>query len=277
MSGLRLNLASAPAFDLDCSNLLPEHLLGQSLDEVKRLRLAQGKRQVALGDLFEVSADDSEKLSFANVSPVLRRLGHGMRGGEIHILGNAGDEVGVGMRSGRIVVKGSAGDFIGSGMRGGHIQISGNCGDFVGGSLPHESLGMRDGIISVGGNVGARAGHRMRRGLLIVNGAAGDYCASNMVAGSIVLLAAVGQGLGTGMRRGTILLRELPQELAATFNDCGEYSLAFLALMLNAVRVADSKAYRKLKNTTQVRRLVGDHGAGGQGEILIANLATTGT
>ncbi len=269
MNGLTLTLLQASGFDIDASALLPEALCGREADEIRSIRLAQGRRQVALGDLFDVAPRDDGKIGIENASPRLRHLGRNMSGGHLNITGAAGDGVGAGMRAGAITVDGTAGNFVGSGMRNGLIEISGDAGDFLGGALPDESLGLRNGVIRVGGSVGARAGERMRRGLLIVNGDAGAGCGTGMIAGTIVVTGQCADGIGIGMRRGTIVLTRAPASIPVTFNPCGTYTLAILELLRRYVATFDPRAARKLGRDKNVRRYAGDRGANGQGELLI--------
>lgn len=269
MSGLTLKLMEASGLDLDASDLLPDRLLGLTTDDVRALRVAQGKRQLAIGDLFAVSASDDEVLRIENATPRLLNLGRNMAGGQLHITGTAGDGVGAAMRGGAIAVDGDAGDFVGSGMRNGRIDISGDAGDFVAGALPDASLGLRNGVVRIGGNVGTRAGDRMRRGLLIINGDAGEYCGSGMIAGTIVITGRCAAGIGLGMRRGTLLLTQEPAKIPVTFNPCGTYSLAILELLRRYVATFDRRVARKIGRGASVRRYAGDRGADGQGELLI--------
>jgi len=269
MSGLVLRLATEPQFDLDLSAIIPERIGKATLDAVKRMRLAQGKRRLALGDLFEVDGTPGATITFRGATAKLRRIGCGMTSGSVLVSGNAGDELGSGMTGGNIRVRGNAGDYVGSGMRGGTIEISGSAGNFTGGALPHRALGMRDGIICVGRNTGERTGDRMRRGLLVINGDSGRYCGSNMIAGTIIVTGHTAAGVGLGMRRGSIVLLQEPGEMPATFNDCGIYSLTILALLLRYVGSVNRRAYSRLRSMQRVRRFAGDIGCNGQGELLV--------
>lgn len=270
MSGLTLRLADDPAFGLDLSEVLPEKLSGASIDRIRRSRLAHGKRRVSLGDWFEVDGSPGDTLVIEGATSKLRRIGRAMTSGSISVTGNVGDELGAAMTGGTISVRGSAADYAGAGLRGGTITISGNAGDFTGGALPNVGTGMREGVIRVGKNTGERAGDRMRRGLLIVNGAAGGYCGSNMIAGTIVVTGPAGRGIGLGMRRGTIVLLQEPEAIPATFNDCGSYTLAIMALLSRHVATFDRRAAARIRAFSRVRRLAGDVGCGGQGELLVA-------
>jgi formylmethanofuran dehydrogenase subunit C len=270
MSELVLQLAAEPDFDLDLSDLLPERIAGASLDAIKRTRLLHGKRRVALGDLFEVDGTPGDTIAFRGATARLRRIGHGMTAGTILVAGHAGDELGAGMTGGNIRVQGGANDYVGSGMRGGIIEISGRSGNFTGGALPSSALGMRDGVICVGRGSGERAGDRMRRGLLVINGNVGAYCGSSMIAGTIIVTGQTAAGVGTGMRRGSIVLLKEPAEIPATFNDCGRYSLAIVALLSRYLRSVNRTAHSRLRAVREVRRFAGDIGCDGQGELLVA-------
>ncbi len=270
MNGVELRLMDKPEFDLDISDLIPEKIAGKSLDTIKRIRLSHGNRRIALGDLFELNEIPDETIMFNGATRKLRRIGRGMTSGTIEVRGNAGDELGSLMSGGTIKVRGSAGDYVGGSMHGGAIEISGSTGDFTGGALPSSPLGMRNGLIRVGKDVGGRTGDRMRRGLIIVNGDAGGYCGTNMVAGTIIVAGRSAPGIGLGMRRGTIVALQAPSELPATFNDCGTYSLAILAVLSAYVRSIDRRAFSRLRAMSEVRRFTGDIGCNGQGEILTA-------
>lgn len=271
MTGVRLSLVERPRFSLDLSSVLPDTIYGKSLDAVRRTPLAQGKRKILLGDLFEVDKISEDALEFHGVTKELSRIGSGMTQGVIRIVGSAGNEIGTSMTGGEIHLHGNAGDYLGSGMRGGIINVSGSSGDYTAGALPHTSLGMRDGIICIGKSVGMRAGERMRRGLLVANGNAGPYCGSNMIAGTIVVTGCTGPGIGFGMRRGTILLKRKPSETLVTFNDCGTFLLTFPTLLLGQLRRLNRTAYMRLRSIRTFRRLAGDIACDGQGELLIAD------
>jgi formylmethanofuran dehydrogenase subunit C len=64
----------------------------------------------------------------------------GMRGGEIIIHGNAGNEIGNGMRNGTIAVGGESGDFTGVGMRAGTIIVLGQLGWRSGAGMVRGSI-----------------------------------------------------------------------------------------------------------------------------------------
>ena len=268
---LSFRLGSAPGCEIDMSALLPEHLAQKSIDAIKRIRLRAGKKSIAVGDIFDVSGQPDLRLSISAVSPALRRIGHGMSAGEISITGQVGDELGRAMRGGEIRIKGNAGDYVGCDMRGGKILISGRSGDFTGGALPYTGLGLRNGIIRVGRDAGRRVGHKMRRGLIIINDACGSHCATNMIAGTIVVGGKLGVNAAMGMRRGSVIVLDAPASLPPTFKDCGSYRLPIMALLSKHIAVVDRKLARRLNAVETMRRFAGDVSCGGQGEVLVAN------
>ena len=100
-------------------------------------------------------------------------------------------------------------------MRGGMIHIAGNAGERAGGVAVGEAHGMHGGRLAIGGRAGALLGERMRRGLIIGRGDAGDYAAARMIAGTILLKGRIGRWAGYGLRRGTLILDKEPKDLLA--------------------------------------------------------------
>jgi len=90
-----------------------------------------------------------------------------MRGGRLIVEGSAGHHIGgarqgerAGMRGGEIFVHGDAGDQVGAGLRRGLIAVAGRVGDVAG-------LRMLAGTIVALGGLGARPGAGMRRGSIV--------------------------------------------------------------------------------------------------------------
>ncbi len=270
MSTLRLHLAAAPDFDLDMRGVTPDALKHKKPQEIRRLRLAQGRRGVALGELFEIDGEaDGEVLEITGACPRLHHVGAGMTAGELRVAGDCGAWLGAELRGGRLLLRGSAGDGVGAGMRGGLVDVSGSIGDFAGAATPGAVSGMKGGAIVVGRDAGRRLGDRMRRGLIAVGGDVGPACGSQMIAGSIVVLGANGPGLGAGMRRGTIALLNAPAALDVNFLPNGRYELAFTQLLLRHVAGYRRAWKARLSRVASVERWVGDAGSGGLGEVLI--------
>ncbi len=269
MSALILKLQDSLSTDLDLRGLLPEVLCGMSLEKVKKHRLINGKRRIAVGDLFAVSGTNTTRaLRIEGSTTQLHNIGRDMSTGSIIVKGDAGHGLGSAMSGGHIRVDGDVGDHTAASMRNGEIQIKGSTGDGLGGLLPGATLGMKNGVIVVDGNVGDRAGERMRRGLIIVNGAAGDYLGNHMVAGTVCVTGGVGRSVGHSMRRGTILLREPDAKLPQGFSHSGPYSSPFLHLLGDYVGQHSRSARRKFGPLSRVDRWLGDACCGGLGEIL---------
>ncbi len=267
MSALTLILRPGIPGRVDMSGILPETLAGLSAAEIARLNVAVDGRDVALGELFELTGGDADQLTIHTELSVLDKLGAGMRGGCLHVEGPAGHFAGLGMRGGELVLGGDAGDYAASSMLGGMLRIAGNAGDFLGAARIGERNGMAGGVVAVSGNVGERAGDRMRRGLILIRGNAGDACASRLLAGSIVVAGCCGAQPGFGLRRGSLILARPPQTMPATFSDAGVAELSYLDLLRRQARDILPDV---LPATSRVHRYMGDLAFGGKGEILVA-------
>lgn len=268
MSYLTLKLTNALSQRIDMSPFTPQLLAGKSIDEIAHTSIWLGNRQLQTGELFEISGSASEQIVIQSESDRLDRIGAAMSKGKIIIEGNAGAYLGSGMQSGEIHVTGDAGLAAGCAMRAGRLSIMGSAGDFLGGALTGERQGMRGGSIIVKGNAGARAGDLMRRGTILIGGNTGDYCASRMVAGTMVVLGQSGKQTGLAMRRGTLITASEPTSLPATFNDNGEHTLSFLAL-LNQNTASITGFEDLVEKGTRVQRWLGDMSCDGKGEVLI--------
>ena len=270
MSALTFKLLDRTAHELDLSGLHPSALIGTALRALPTLRLALGREQVALADLFDISGDDYSTVRLVGLHQGCHRVGCGMTAGTLEIKGDVGNELGRELRGGSIQVSGNAGAGVGLGMRGGQIVIGGNAGSAVGGMIPGATAGMNGGIVIIGGAAGERAGERMRRGLIVIAGATGAHTGERMIAGTIAVLGQCGAHAGLGMRRGTLLLAQAPAAMAPTFNDCGEFELGIVTLLQRHLAVAHPALARKFGQFSHVRRWCGDISYGGIGEILIA-------
>jgi formylmethanofuran dehydrogenase subunit C len=172
------------------------------------------------------------------------------------------------MRGGRLHIAGNAGPWAGARMSGGTLSIAGNAGDHLGGALPGDVRGMNGGLVVVRGNAGARTGYRMRRGVIAIQGDAGDHVGARMIAGTVLVLGEkCGAYPGFAMRRGTLLLRRRPPHMLPTFADAGEHDLGFIELLARTLRAEVTIELDGLG--TRVRRYVGDAATGGKGEVLV--------
>jgi formylmethanofuran dehydrogenase subunit C len=268
MSTLTLTLRDSLSQRIDMSPFTPALLAGKQTDEIARIPLWLGNRQVDTGELFAIEGNLTDQIIIRSDSDRLDRIGAKMSGGSIMVEGNAGAYLGCGMQNGTIEVSGDTGLAAGCAMRGGRLDLKGNAGDFLGGALTGERQGMRGGIIGIKGNAGDRAGDLMRRGTILIEGDCGDYCASRMIAGTMVVLGQCGAQTGMTMRRGTLFLTNMPTSLPSSFNDNGRHNLNFLTLLFQSFE--DYPAFASLmEKSNQVHRWLGDLSCDGKGEILI--------
>ena len=149
---------------------------------------------------------------------------------------------GAGMRGGSLVVRGNAGAFAATGMQGGQDPHLREHGGFPRrGASPATTRGCRGGLVLVDGNTGDRLGDRMRRGhgadrrergrLLRLPDGGWDHRGLGQV-GSSPAWACGGAHSCCG---------QTPGPLPPTFNDCGEYPLNFLTLLVRSWRTLQSK------------------------------------
>jgi formylmethanofuran dehydrogenase subunit C len=249
MSGLTLSFRGRPGTVLSLSGILPERLVGQSVEAIAGIPLTSDAGTLPLGELFALEGTPS---------------GDGLL---IRPNGALLDRVGAGMTSGMIEVEGDVGALAGAQMAGGTLRIRGNAGDRLGGVLPGETKGMRGGLILLSGDAGDRVGERMRRGTIVVNGRAGADCGAFMTAGTIAIGGACGARPGFGMRRGSLILGT---ELAAApvgFVDAGARDWVFLHLL--KAYLAETGGWVGERAIGRSRRYMGDLAEQGQGEILV--------
>jgi formylmethanofuran dehydrogenase subunit C len=233
---LRYNIDTSVPVDVE--RISPDRLREKPLAEIERLEIHHGNRRIPLAELFTVSGDSSDgQLEYEGDVGGVHCIGHGMTGGMIRVMGDAGRHLGAGMTGGTIRVEGHAGDWAGAEMHGGLIQIRGDAGDMVGAAYRGSRRGMTDGTILVGGNVGDEVGAGMRRGMVAVGGSCGDAAGFNMIAGSILVFGDCGIRIGAGMKRGTIgLFGNGPFRRLPTFRPAGTFRPLFLRLILRELK-----------------------------------------
>jgi formylmethanofuran dehydrogenase subunit C len=157
MSALTFTLKSNIIHPIDCRSLTPDSLKEKSSLDIQSISI--GSHTVA--DLFDVSGDDSNRITFKNSNSQLHYIGHQMKSGTIIIDGNAGDYLGSAMQGGVLICKGNAGERAANVMRRGILLIEGNVGEYCASS-------MRAGTVGVLGNTSARLGYGMKRGTLLL-------------------------------------------------------------------------------------------------------------
>lgn len=193
--------------------------LESSIDEIKRLRIWQGKTEIEFGEAFQItgSLSDCTAIWQGDLSRV-HWIGAKHSTGTMQIEGSVGRHLGSQMTGGSITVRGDAGDFAGVEMSGGTLRILGNSGNRVGARYPGSTYGMNRGVIFISGNAGHGVGENMRRGTILVEGDVGDLAGWNMLAGTILVGGALGKFTGAGMVRGSILcLGDEAADLLPTF------------------------------------------------------------
>lgn len=269
MTAMTFDLKNMPAQRLDLSPLVPDLLAGKTAAAVGEIPLWCGNRQIATGQIFDVTGDDPTELVFRGTNGRCDAIGKGMTSGGIRIEGDAGDYTGFQMNGGSLEVAGNVGHHAACELKKGTLLIHGNTGDFLGSALPGNHNGMRGGVVIVKGNAGERVGDHLRRGAILIEGNAGAYLGARMTAGTIGVLGSVGPHAGYGMRRGTLLLARAPATIAPTFLDCGAHTLGFLPLLLKSFQVFDTRFAEMADAFTRAHRYAGDVSALGKGEILV--------
>ena len=201
----------------ECIN--PDVFQGKSLDEVAALPVWEGNKQKKLGDLFKIEEDKAETPNITingNVDEV-RRIGSGMKNGEIVINGNAGMHLGEKMAGGKITVQGDAAGWAGSDMKKGLIEIMGNAGAYLASPYRGSSTGMRGGKIIVHGNVGSDVAVFMKGGAIKVHGDAGPFLGFRMCDGAVHIEKNAGTRIGACMTGGKIVVSGFLEEVLPTF------------------------------------------------------------
>ncbi len=140
--------------------ITPDVFEGKNIAEIANLPVTEGNSPLTLGDLFEIEEDNAEtpNITINGDAGKVKRIGQGMKTGEIVINGNVGMHTGEKMAGGKITVNGNIGGWSGSEMKGGFIEIHGDAGDYLASPYRGSSTGMKGGVITVDGNVGSDVG-----------------------------------------------------------------------------------------------------------------------
>jgi formylmethanofuran dehydrogenase subunit C len=240
-------------------------------DQAKKLTIPVGNKKIEIGELFDISGNfDNQTIQLQDSNTKLDFIGHALpEGAHLEVTGDCGHYIGAQLDGGTITITGNTKDYAGCSMRKGLIDIKGNSADYLGGAFPGHKKGMSGGTILVHGNAGNFTGDLMRRGIIMVTGDIGDYCGSRMIAGTITNLGKIGKQVGLGMRRGTLLLPQLPKDMPSTFTNCGRHNLGYLTLLLDELRAYDTEFKSLHPMRRRVRKYMGDTAVGGLAEILI--------
>jgi formylmethanofuran dehydrogenase subunit C len=200
----------------ECIN--PDVFCDKTLEEIRVLKIWEGNKQKKLGELFKVEEDKTENtISIHGDVSKVRRIGAGMKTGEIRVHGNVGMHLGEEMRGGKIVVQGNAESWIGSMMKDGLIEVHGNAGDYVGAPYRGCSEGMHGGKITVYGNIGNEAGAYMRNGVIKIYGCAGQFLGFRMHYGTIYVQKDSEARAGACMTNGKVIVGGFLESVLPTF------------------------------------------------------------
>jgi formylmethanofuran dehydrogenase subunit C len=264
---ISLRLKRRPVVPLEAEVLSPDALATLSNSEIRALTVYHGKRQLPLGEFFDVAGERSDALDIHGELSKVRWVGRAMTTGSITIHGNVGMHLGAYMIGGRIEVHGNAGDWIGAEMRNGFIHVHGNAGGQIGAAYRGSLAGMKNGTIIVDGSAGLEVGMRMRRGMIVLGGPARDFAGLQMKGGTILLMAGAEIRTGAWMKRGTIISLR-PLERMPTFAYATDYNPTFLNLYAKHLSQFGIDLPCSASAGTY-RRYSGDLSVPGMGEILV--------
>jgi formylmethanofuran dehydrogenase subunit C len=287
MSSWRLTLKQTPTLRLDLRGITPSALAALSQAQVALLPIGCGNRQQPLADWFSVKSTTTT-IATATAStattaePMLHlegdlsrcdRVGWQMDAGHLIVDSAVGHYAGAGMRGGVLHVHGDADLQAACEMAGGAMTVDGNVGDFAASTLPGSMDGMRGGSLIVKGHAGARFADRMRRGTAVVCGDAGDFVASRLVAGTVVVGGRCGAHVAYGMRRGSVVFAGPSPTLPATFVAAqanADVMWQLLARDLARQLTPHDTRFADLPGR-RTHRALGDLAVAGTGELIFLN------
>jgi formylmethanofuran dehydrogenase subunit C len=214
-----LTLLKKLQFPVHAECINPDIFKGKSISEIASLTVWEGNKQKKLGDLFKIEETSAETphITVNGDASEVRRIGQGMKNGEIVINGNAGMHLGEKMAGGRITVNGNAGGWTGSTMKKGLIEIHGDASDYLASPYRGSTEGMRGGKIVVDGNVGSDSGCYLRGGVIKIKGSAGPFLGFHISDGAIHVEKNAGNRLGASMTGGKIIVSGSVDYLMPTF------------------------------------------------------------
>ncbi len=204
----------------------PDTLAVLSKEEIEKLQVWQGPRELPLSEFFDVDVrageapEDTRIVIDGDVSRI-KRIGQGMKSGKIEILGSVGMHLGAEMAGGSIIVQGNADSWAGMEMKGGLLQIAGNAGDHVGSAYRGSWRGMTGGQIQIEGNARSQLGGGLVGGSITVGGSVENFCGIRQSGGLILVKGNAVRGLGAEMNGGTIAILGEIKQFCPGFVDAG--------------------------------------------------------
>ncbi len=199
--------------------ITPAVLEGKTVGEIASLPVWEGNKQKTLGDIFivEQTPEEAPTIVINGDATEVRRVGTGMKAGEIVVNGNIGMHLGEKMAGGKIAVNGNAAQWAGSEMKDGLIEIHGNAGDYLASPYRGSDIGMKGGKIVVDGNVGSDSVAFMKGGVIKIRGDAGLFLGFRMHDGAIHVEKKCGTRVGANMNGGKIIISGFLEEPMPTF------------------------------------------------------------
>jgi formylmethanofuran dehydrogenase subunit C len=188
--------------------ITPENFAAKSIAEIQKMPVTEGNRNLTLGDLFEVTetADATPNITLTGDFGKVKRVGQGMKSGEIVVNGNIGMHTAEKMAGGKIVVNGNAGSWTASEMRKGTIEIHGDAGDYTASPYRGNDLGVKGGLITIDGSVGSDVGCYLKGGIIKIKGSAGRFLGYHMSDGAIYVEKDCDVRAGACMTGGKIVI-----------------------------------------------------------------------
>jgi formylmethanofuran dehydrogenase subunit C len=264
---ITIRLKRQPTVPLEAEVLSPDTIASLSHAEIRALTVFHGKRQLPLGEFFDIDGERDDELEIHGDLNKVRWIGRGMSRGRVTVHGPVGMHLGAYMKGGRIEVFGNAGDWLGAEMKNGLIQVHGNAGGQIGAAYRGSLAGMKNGVILVDGSAGLEAGMRMRRGTIVLGGPARDFAGLQMKGGTIILLAGAEIRTGAWMNRGTIVSLQ-PLQLMPTFTRAVDFNPTFVNLLARYLSPFGVRL-PYAQSEGRYRLYAGDLSVPGKGEILV--------
>ena len=197
----------------------PDVFRGKDTAEIANLPVTEGNRPLKLGDLFEIKEDNLETpyITINGDAGKVKRIGSGMKTGEILVNGDVGMHTGEKMAGGKITVNGNIGGWSGNDMKGGLVEVHGDAGDYLASPYRGTSTGMKGGMIIVDGKVGSDSGCYLHGGVLKIKGGAGRFLGYHMSDGAILVDKEVDVRPGACMTGGKIVITGTINEVLPSF------------------------------------------------------------
>ena len=208
-------------FPVNAECINPDIFHGKDITEIANLKLFEGNKPKKLSDLFKIEENNAASPTITingDISEV-RKIGTGMKTGEILINGNVGMHLGEKMAGGKITVNGDAWQWAGSAMKKGLIEIHGNAGDYLASPYRGTTEGMKGGKIVVDGDVGNDSGAYLHGGLIKIKGNnIGQFLGFHMSDGTIHVEKNARSRIGANMTGGKIIVSGVVEEVMPTFS-----------------------------------------------------------